>query len=133
MRRPKFLMMRCPSSAPKIPIDRPPPLFHPSSAPPPPFLRYSSAPKIRLERYLYYYYWKYFRKYLKNTLKMFFLRPELWTCLLLVYFCVVTVSKNQLKRRQKTQPTLEKRLHFTGEVFGIFKNNNNNRFNLIIL
>jgi hypothetical protein len=50
-----------------------------------------------------------------------------------VYFCVVTASKNQLKRREKTQPILEKRLHFTGEVFRIFKNNNNNRFNLIIL
>jgi hypothetical protein len=49
-----------------------------------------------------------------------------------VYFCAVTASKNQLKR-QKTQPTLEKRLHFTGEVSRIFKNNNNSRFNLIIL
>ena len=81
MRCPEFLMMRCPSSAPKIQIDRPPPhssslhhitpphssssLLRPSSALPPPqksgpplpFLRPSSAPKIRVERYLYYCYY----------------------------------------------------------------------------
>ena len=112
MRCPEFLMMRCPSSAPKIQIDlppphssslhhltpphsssllltplhsssllltpphssslfllTPPPLLRPSSAPkiqpssalPPP----SSTPKIRIDRYLYYYSYLFF--YLSNA------------------------------------------------------------------